>query len=634
MITLASPVNHKKMNKKYLSYFTLFTLILCFFDGINTASAQSDTSIYRICEKDPEYPGGIEGLYQFLVANINYPELAIEEDIQGKVYVTFIVDIDGSIKWPRVVKDIGGGCGQEALRVIKLMPKWIPGQNDGKPVCVQFTLPISFNLQPTNELSSDIFSSFAPSGQNLWFKKTSPTDVFIIFPSDDYKKPYKGFTKPNGNILIPEKITHNGFTYNVVGIGDYAFFECKDLKDITIPNSIKQVYKKAFAGCTNAKITLLGSAKSCASDAFEGCQNVTREKNATTTSNRSANHSQSSSIRHTRIYTSEKDIRDDIDKQNDGIVGVYRNISTGIELAVIKYFNDYIIVYIDEEMENLTWACGDLKAELIPSATTGLFQAEWYMSDNTINSKCLVIFDGSTMKVVTDKEEMTLLKMYPYVISNGNNSLKTTWSGSGFALSGRYVVTNNHVIDDAKTIAIMGINGDMNTGYTAEVVATDRNNDIAVLKINDPRFKGFGTIPYAISSRIADKGEGVFVLGYPMTQVLGNEVKYTAGEINSRTGFQGDVATYQISAPVTHGNSGGPMFDNRGNVIGIVNSGISDKEIAENVGYAIKISYLKILIESAGLNITLPQNNTIANLSKQEKIKKVEKFVYYIECSK
>ena len=174
----------------------------------------------------------------------------------------------------------------------------------------------------------------------------------------------------------------------------------------------------------------------------------------------------------------------------------------------------------------------------------------------------------------------------------------------------------------------------MNTGYSVEVVATDKTNDIAVLKITDHRFKGFGTIPYAVSSRIADKGEGVFVLGYPMTQVLGNEVKYTAGEINSRTGFQGDVATYQISAPVTHGNSGGPMFDNRGNVIGIVNSGITDKEIAENVGYAIKISYLKILIESAGLNITLPQNNTIANLSKQEKIKKVEKFVYYIECSK
>lgn len=229
--------------------------------------------------------------------------------------------------------------------------------------------------------------------------------------------------------------------------------------------------------------------------------------------------------------------------------------------------------------------------------------------------------------------------MYEEAIANAQRkieeeSLPSAWSGSGWALGNGYLVTNYHVVDEARTISVKGIGGDQNTGYAAEVVATDKTNDIAVLKIKDSRFKGFGTIPYAVSSRIADKGEGVFVLGYPMTQVLGNEVKYTAGEINSRTGFQGDVATYQISAPVTHGNSGGPMFDNKGNVIGIVNSGISDKEIAENVGYAIKISYLKILIESAGLNITLPSKNTISTLSKQEKIKKVEKFVYYIECSK
>ena len=236
-------------------------------------------------------------------------------------------------------------------------------------------------------------------------------------------------------------------------------------------------------------------------------------------------------------------------------------------------------------------------------------------------------------------KEYPTRSMYEEAIAKAQRKIEeesqpSTWSGSGWAIGDGYLVTNHHVVDGARTISIKGIGGDLNTGYNAEVVATDKTNDIAVLKITDHRFKGFGTIPYAVSSRIADKGEGVFVLGYPMTQVLGNEVKYTAGEINSRTGFQGDVATYQISAPVTHGNSGGPMFDNRGNVIGIVNSGITDKEIAENVGYAIKISYLKILIESAGLNITLPQNNTIANLSKQEKIKKVEKFVYYIECSK
>ena len=121
------------------------------------------------------------------------------------------------------------------------------------------------------------------------------------------------------------------------------------------------------------------------------------------------------------------------------------------------------------------------------------------------------------------------------------------------------------------------------------------------------------------------------MLGYPLTQALGNEIKLTNGIISSRTGYQGNISTYQMSAPVQPGNSGGPMFDNKGNIIGIVVAGVPG---AENVGYAIKTSYLNILIESAGLNIKLPSNNTISTLSLAEKVKRVKNFVFYIECSK
>ena len=112
---------------------------------------------------------------------------------------------------------------------------------------------------------------------------------------------------------------------------------------------------------------------------------------------------------------------------------------------------------------------------------------------------------------------------------------------------------------------------------------------------------------------------------------MGDEIKLANGIISSRTGYQGDVANYQISAPIQPGNSGGPMFDSKGNVIGIVVAGVPG---AENVGYAIKISYLKILIESAGLNITFPTTNTVATLSLAEQVKRVKRFVFYIECSK
>lgn len=205
------------------------------------------------------------------------------------------------------------------------------------------------------------------------------------------------------------------------------------------------------------------------------------------------------------------------------------------------------------------------------------------------------------------------------------------WSGTGFALENGYMVTNYHVVEDARIINVKGVQGDVNTVYSVEVVATDKVNDIAILKITDSKFKGFGTVPYSVSSRMADVGEDIFVLGYPLTQTMGDEIKLTNGIISSRTGFQGDIANYQMSAPIQPGNSGGPMFDSKGNVIGIV---CAHHAGAENAGYAIKTSYLKILIESTGLNINFPANNTISALSLAEKVKRVKKFVYYIECSK
>lgn len=230
-------------------------------------------------------------------------------------------------------------------------------------------------------------------------------------------------------------------------------------------------------------------------------------------------------------------------------------------------------------------------------------------------------------------DEFDLIKEYPTtsMYEEVNNSHPSEWTGTGFAIGNAYIVTNNHVVGEAKTISVKGVKGDMNAGYAAEVVAIDKVNDIAIIKIKDPDFKGFGTIPYAVQQRMGDVGEDVFVLGYPLIQALGNEIKLTNGIISSRTGYQGNISTYQMSAPVQPGNSGGPMFDNKGNVIGIVVAGVPG---AENVGYAIKISYLKILIESAGLNIQFPTNNTISTLSLAEKVKRVKNFVFYIECSK
>jgi protein TonB len=106
-----------------------------------------EEQIFTVVENEPEFPGGMDALYKYLSQNIKYPQLARENGITGKVYVTFVVEKDGSIANPKILRDIGGGCGAEAIRVVKAMPKWNPGKQRGKAVRVQFNLPVNFNLK-------------------------------------------------------------------------------------------------------------------------------------------------------------------------------------------------------------------------------------------------------------------------------------------------------------------------------------------------------------------------------------------------------------------------------------------------------------------------------------------------------
>lgn len=150
---------------------------------------------------------------------------------------------------------------------------------------------------------------------------------------------------------------------------------------------------------------------------------------------------------------------------------------------------------------------------------------------------------------------------------------------------------------------------------------------MALLKVNGC---SISSVPYSVKTSTAEVGENIFVLGYPLTSTMGDEIKLTTGVVSSKTGFQGNVSMYQISAPIQPGNSGGPLFDSKGNVIGIVSA---KHQGAENVGYAVKTSYLRSLIESATSADILPHNNKISALGMTGKVKAVKDFVYYITCS-
>ena len=330
--------------------------------------------------------------------------------------------------------------------------------------------------------------------------------------------------------------------------------------------------------------------------------------------------------------------KQNIDTNNDGICGIYEQIAgkQNYKLACVKENGSYKLIYLSSSTGMSWWRAGDIKANLTRSAS-GIFKAEWFMANKSTNRDSYITFDGVSMTLNmpsgTDPGETKYLKMYPSnsagISGGSSNKLGQEWTGTGFALNNGYVITNNHVVEGANKISILGVNGNSNIEYNAYIVSVDKKNDLALIKINDSRFNGFGNVPYAVTNRVCEVGEDVFVLGFPLTYYMGDEVKLTNGIISSRSGYQGDITTYQISAPVQPGNSGGPVFDSRGNVVGVVNAGIPG---AENVGYAIKTSYLYNMVGSAVSTSIIPQTNKVQGSSLADKVRSVKKCVFFIKC--
>ncbi|MDB5283779.1 MAG: family metallopeptidase [Bacteroidota bacterium] len=128
-------------------YFTLIALLfsIC-VNAQKDSTGGNDSKIFTFVEHVPEFPGGDMGVIKFLQQNIKYPKRERNKDIQGKVIVRFVVDIDGSVKDVVVVNSVSPGLDKEAVRVVKLLPKFKPGTQQGKPVMVYYNLPIKFSL--------------------------------------------------------------------------------------------------------------------------------------------------------------------------------------------------------------------------------------------------------------------------------------------------------------------------------------------------------------------------------------------------------------------------------------------------------------------------------------------------------
>lgn len=106
-----------------------------------------DGKVFTVVEEMPTFPGGEEKLFEFIQKNVKYPAIARENGISGRVYLTFVVDKEGRIKDVRLLRGIGGGCDEEAMRVVRSMPDWKPGRQNGRSVQVQYNLPVNFTLR-------------------------------------------------------------------------------------------------------------------------------------------------------------------------------------------------------------------------------------------------------------------------------------------------------------------------------------------------------------------------------------------------------------------------------------------------------------------------------------------------------
>lgn len=183
-------------------------------------------------------------------------------------------------------------------------------------------------------------------------------------------------------------------------------------------------------------------------------------------------------------------------------------------------------------------------------------------------------------------------------VKQPNSQPQVQSSGTGFFVdTDGYMVTACHVVEEAKSIVVITSYG----RFYAEVVAKDENNDIAILKVQGT---GFSSLNIASSSEVKT-GDKVFTVGFPNIDVQGTEVKYTEGSISSLSGINNDFRYFQISVPVQPGNSGGPLMDSNGNVIGIVVSKLSDTKmllykgtIPQNVNYAVKSSFVLPYLKS------------------------------------
>ncbi|HVM90096.1 MAG TPA: serine protease [Puia sp.] len=224
----------------------------------------------------------------------------------------------------------------------------------------------------------------------------------------------------------------------------------------------------------------------------------------------------------------------------------------------------------------------------------------------------------STKMIVLDKKINDLKAKSP--------ETPMKFGGTGFLVDGKgYMITNAHVVENAKAVVVQNNKGDE---FKAKILQIDALSDLAVLKIDDADFKPIGAVPYSISKTGSDLGEQIFTLGYPR-----DEIVYGEGYMSAKTGYEGDSLACQIAVAANPGNSGGPVLNKNGEIVGV----LSARQIqAQGVVFAIKSKNIfktldSLKTDTSYANLRLPLTTQLKGMDRVQQIKKIEDYIFLVK---
>jgi S1-C subfamily serine protease len=325
----------------------------------------------------------------------------------------------------------------------------------------------------------------------------------------------------------------------------------------------------------------------------------------------------------------------------EGIYNSYKNAGSAYyRVGIVKSGDMFRAIIIESSLK--AWKAGEIKAIFEPSSIRNIYAAKWYMANKTRYDTFGVMENSGLLSIdfinpqTGDKKQDKLVKMFPPISDDAKILPEGSFvSGSGFFIStGGIIATNAHVVEKAKNIEISIVNEIGNFTYKAKVLLADSSNDVALLQIDDVNFRVLSTLPYGFTER-ADTGEKVFTIGYPLNDIMGSNFKVTDGIISAISGIADDVRYLQISVPLQPGNSGGPLFNKEGNIIGLTSAKLNSKAVGteiENVNYAIKASYLVSLYNMLPNSEKLGASSAMAGKQLQEQVKVLKNYVCIIKA--